>query len=430
MNKKRLGVIGLGTVGRAFVSEFKKNRRFLKKNLELDIAIKKICDTDLRLRKMVAGAKIPFTANAEEIIRDKDIDIVVELIGGINPAKKYVISALKNGKDVVTANKALLAEAGKDIFNLAYKNDKTVGFEAAVAGGVPLIKSVSEVLRFGRIKSVYGILNGTTNFILSQMSRYNKSYKQSLKDAKLQGIAEKDSSLDVSGKDSLHKIALLCFLCFGKFPNLKNVLIEGISGISNKDIKYAEELGYSIKLLAVAKKNKDIEIRVHPALIETDHPLSETEGVLNSIYVNTGTAGSFFFSGLGAGGKATALSVLSDVITASGQKKFYALKEADEKFRFKKKNDFLCRYYIRFSALDKPGVLAKISRILSDYHISIASVTQKDEPIYYDKSKFVPIVMLTHEANERNMYRAIRRIDKLGAIKTPTQLIRIEKACK
>ncbi len=427
MNKKKIGLIGVGTVGGAFLEELSNNRIFIKKNLELDISVAKICDTNPKIRKLASKYKIPFTKKAEDIIDDPGIDIVVELIGGLDPAKKFVIKSLENKKDIVTANKALLATHGRQIFELAYQMDKTIGFEAAVAGAIPLVKSISEALRFGEIKSLYGILNGTTNFVLTQMEREKKSYDDILAQAVEKGIAEKDPTLDVSGKDSLHKIALLCFLCFGKFPVLKGVLLEGIENITTQDIIYAKELGYSIKLLAIAKKNKDIQIRVHPALVDKKHPISKINGVLNSAFINTKSGGEFLFSGLGAGGNPTALSVLSDVITACGQKRFYALRESKGKRKFKKFSDLAFRYYLRISALDQPGVLSKVSKILSEYKISIASVSQKDDPFYYAKRRYVPLVMVTHLAKESQIQKAVQRIDRLSQIKSRTQLIRIEK---
>lgn len=429
MIRKKIGIIGIGTIGEAFLSELNKNIGFIKKNLELDVEIAKIADCNPKIRAKASKIKVPFTKNAEEIIEDENIDIVVELIGGINPAKKYIVDSFKNGKDVVTANKALLASYGKDIFGLAYKYGRAIGFEAAVAGGIPIIKSVAEVLRFGEIRNLYGILNGTTNFILTQMEKEAKTYKESLQDAKKCGIAERDPSLDLSGKDALHKICLLCFLCFGRFPKLSEILTEGIEKLTVQDIVYARELGFTVKLLAVAKKDKKIETRVHPALVPQDHPLAKTNGVLNSVFVDTGIGGDFFFSGLGAGGNPTALSVMSDVITACGQKKFYSLREAKEKYSFKKSKDFDFRYYLRFSALDKPGVLAKISRVLSDYKISIASVSQKETPLNKKQNRFVPIVMITHRATEENVDKALKRINRLSIIKSPTQLIRIEGLC-
>ncbi|MBN2120031.1 MAG: homoserine dehydrogenase [Candidatus Omnitrophica bacterium] len=427
MLKKRIGIIGIGTVGKPFLVQLKKSLSYIKANLELDIKISKVCDINPEIKKLSGKLNIPFVSRAEDLISDPQIDIVIELIGGLHPAKEYVISALYQGKDVITANKALLANYGAEIFNLAYKLGRTVKFEAAVAGGVPLIKNVSEVLRFGKIRNVYGILNGTTNFILSQMSRYSKSFSEVLEEAKQKGFAEKDSSLDINGTDSLHKISILCFLCFGAFVKLKDVIVEGIDKITLADILYAQELGFSIKLLAIAKKDTSkIEVRVHPTLISQDHPLAKTGGVLNAIFINTDIAGNFLLSGLGAGGKSTSLSVLSDVLSICNQKNPWVLKGQKKRSFFRRKEDLSCRYYLRFQALDRPGVLAKISKILADLGISIASVTQKERGLPLSKSKFVPIVMLTHKAKESSIVKARQRIDKLSDLKPPIQIIRIE----
>jgi len=425
MLKRRIGLIGIGTVGKAFLQEFKKNASFIKNNLELDLEIVKVCDINPKLRSFSHKLGFSFTTEAWEIIKDPQIEILIELIGGINPARKFIISSLENGKDIITANKALLATWGREIFNLAYKLGRSIRFEASVASAIPIIKNLSEVLRFGKIKSVYGILNGTTNFILTQMQQHREPFSKALEKAKKKGFAEKNASLDIKGVDSLHKISVLCFLCFGRFPNLKGVLTEGIEKITLQDIAYAEELGFQIKLLAIAKKaKKDIEVRIHPTLIPQNHPLAKTRGVYNSIFVSTERGGDFHFLGLGAGGRPTALALLSDLINICQQKSPWLLKERNLKLRFKKKEELYSRYYLKFLALDQPGVLAKISKILAELKISIASVTQKETTTL--KSKFVPIVMLTHKAKEADVNKARKRIDKLSIIKPPTQLIRIE----
>lgn len=425
MLKKRIGLIGIGTVGKAFLKEFKKNLSFIKNNLELDLEISKVCDINPKLKSFATKLGFSFTSNPWEIIKDPKIDILIELIGGLNPAGKFIISSLKEGKDIITANKALLATQGQKIFNLAYKLGRNIRFEASVASAIPIIKNLSETLRFGRIKSIYGILNGTTNFILTQMQKHKESFLEALEKAKKRGFAEKNASLDIKGIDSLHKISILCFLCFGKFPQLRNILTEGIEKITLQDIVYAQELGFQIKLLAIAKKVEgEIEVRVHPTLIPQNHPLAETSGVYNSIFVNTQIGGDFHFLGLGAGGRPTALAILSDLINICREKNPWLLKEKNLKLKFRKREKLFCRYYLKFLALDQPGVLAKISKILADLKISIASVTQKETTSL--KSKFVPIVMLTHKANEADVEKAKKRIDALSIIKPPTQLIRIE----
>ncbi|MFC1514460.1 homoserine dehydrogenase [Candidatus Omnitrophota bacterium] len=427
MVKRTIGIIGLGTVGAAFLTQMKREASFIRTNVEIDIKIGMVCDLDPKARRLAKKCKVPYTRDANKLINDPRIDIVVELIGGLYPAKEFIISALKNGKDVVTANKALLAHSGREIFSLAYRLGRSVKFEAAVAGGIPLIKNVSEVLRFGRIRNIYGILNGTTNFILSQMSKDQISFSKALTEAKEKGFAERDPSLDIKGIDSFHKISVLSFLCFGAFPKMEEVIVDGIGRIDVSDILYAKEMGLSIKLLAIAKRQgAKIDLRVHPALIPEDHPLAKTSSVSNAVFINTESAGNFFFSGPGAGGKSTSLSVLSDVLSLCNQKKAWVLKAARLKGLFRSKGELDSRYYLRFSALDRPGVLAKVSRILSDLGISIASVGQKERGEPASRSKFVPIVMLTHKAKESSISKAMQRIDRLSIIKAPTQIIRIE----
>ncbi|MCD6539466.1 MAG: homoserine dehydrogenase [Candidatus Omnitrophica bacterium] len=426
MLTRKIGLIGIGTVGKAFLKEFRRNKPFVKKTLNLDLEVVKVCDIDPHLKNFSQELGFPFTTDPQEIINDPQIDILIELIGGINPAKKFIISSLKKGKDIITANKALLSSEGREIFQLAYKLKRAIRFEASVASAIPLIKSISEVLKFARIKSIYAILNGTTNFILTEMQKHKVSLFEALEKAKKKGIAERNSSLDIKGIDSLHKISILCFLCFGKFPNLEEVLTEGIEKISLQDIHYAEELGFRIKLLAIAKKiKKEIEVRVHPALIPQNHPLAETNGVYNSIFINTEVGRDFFFSGLGAGGKPTALAVFSDLLSLVREGSNFFIPERGSKVNFRKRGQLYSRYYLKFLAKDKPGVLAKISKILADLGISIASVTQKETATL--KSKFVPIIMLTHKTKEKDLNKAKEKIDRLPIIKPPTQLIRIEE---
>ncbi len=418
---KKIGIIGLGHVGTSVVESLKKYSSLIRERSSLSLKIKKVCDANKSRRNFAKKLGVPFTTDYNDLTNDPEIDIIVELIGGIEPANSIILSALNKGKSVVTANKALLATKGKKIFALAQKNRKRVGFEASVCGAIPLIKSTSEGLVCCDVKKIYGILNGTTNYILYKMQRENIDFASSLNEAQVQGYAEKKADLDINGVDSLHKLCILSYLCYGIWPSLDKVYAEGISKISLLDIAYAKDLGYQIKLLSIAKKEKgSLDIRVHPTLIPIDHPLSQVALAFNAVYFDTKPAGDLLFYGQGAGGVATSSSVISDIVSiASGHKGFI---RSQGKAKIKNIADIKTRYYIRCMVMDSPGVLAKISKILASYKISIASVNQKERR----EGKFVPIVMQTHQAKESNMQKAINNINRLKVIKSPLQIIRIE----
>jgi len=420
MNKK-IGIIGLGTVGEATLRSLYKYSSLIEKRTSLKVEVAKVCDARIQKRKFVSQFSIPFTTNPYDLINDPHIDIIVELIGGIKLAKNYVISALKKGKDVVTANKALLAESGKNIFSLAKKLKRSIGFEASVCGAIPLIRSISEGLVGCEVKKFYGILNGTANYILCKMHKERISFSSALREAQMKGFVEKRSQLDIEGIDTLHKLAILSYLCFGVWPSLSKVYVEGISKVSPLDVMYAEELSYRIKLLAIAKRRKSkLDLRVHPTLIPQDHPISQVSLAFNALWVEASPAGELLFYGEGAGGAPTSSSVISDIVSISFAKPRF-VKEVLNIY-LESINSLQSRYYIRFMALDKPGVLAKISKILASLNISIASVTQKERR----KLRYVPIVMLTHEAKESSIRKALSKIDELSVIKGPSQFIRIE----
>ncbi|MDD5238673.1 MAG: homoserine dehydrogenase [Candidatus Omnitrophica bacterium] len=430
MRKINLGLIGFGNVGCGVVKILRERKAFLAQRLGLEINIKKICDKDIVSKRNISIDKELLTVHAREIIEDPHIDIIVELIGGIHPAKEYVTEALKKGKNIVTANKALLAQEGQELFALAADRGKNIYFEASVGAGIPIIKSLREGLVANRFYSIFGILNGTSNFILSQMSHDNCTFNKALNEAKSKGFAEKDVSLDIEGIDSGHKLILLTYLCFGKFVSLNDVFIEGISRISLADVNYAEELGFRIKLLAIAKKeNNDLEVRVHPTLIPCRHLLASVDGIFNAIHVSSDLAGDLLFYGPGAGQLSAASAVVADVVDLTKDIKAGLFRPtlnimADKSIkRLRSIDEFESRYYIRFMALDKPGVLAKIAGILSKFKISIASVTQKERR----KSQIVPIVMIIHEACEKDLRSALRAIDQIDAIKEKSVAIRIEE---
>ena len=430
MRKINIGIIGFGTVGSGVVKILRDKKTYLAAKTGIDINIKKICDKDLTSKINVSVDKKILTKNPREIIDDTQIDILVELMGGIHPAKEFIEESLKKGKNIVTANKALLAQEGQEIFALAADKGKSIYFEASVGAGIPIIKSLREGLAANSFDSIFGIVNGTSNFVLSQMSDKNCDFQCALNEAKKSGFAESDPSLDINGIDSAHKLVLLTYLAFGKFVALKDVHVEGISQISLSDINYAKELGFEIKLLAIAKKEGDaLEVRVHPTFIRSSHLLASVSGIFNAIHVESDLAGDLLFYGPGAGQMAAASAVVSDLIDLTQDIKAGLFRPtmnvvADKSIKhLSNPDDYQSRYYIRFMAMDRPGVLAKISGVLAKYGISIASVTQKER----SRSHVVPIVMVIHEAREKDLHNALMAIDRLDAIREKSVAIRIEQ---
>lgn len=429
MKKINLGIIGFGNVGQGVVKVLRDKKSFLSQRIGVQIDIKKICDKDIATKRKVSVVRQILTRDIKDIINDSQIDIVVELIGGIHPAKEFIIEALKKGKNVVTANKALLAEEGQELFALASDRGKNIYFEASVGAGIPIIKSLREGLVANRFNSIFGILNGTSNFILSSMSGNNRDFSEALDEARKKGFAEKDPSLDIEGVDSAHKLILLTYLCFGRLVSLSDLFVEGISRISLTDVNYAGELGFEIKLLAIAKRVESaLEVRVHPTLIPKAHLLSSVSGVFNAIYVSSDLAGELLFYGPGAGQLSAASAVVADVVDLTQDIKAGLFRPtlniiADQSVKnLRKIDDSESRYYIRFMAVDKPGVLAKISGILAKFGISIASVTQKERR----KAHIVPIMMIIHDAREKNLRAALTEICRIDVIKEKPVAIRIE----
>jgi len=389
-----------------------------------------VCDKDIVSKRDVSVPKKMLTRDINKIIHDPSIEVVCELIGGVHPAKEIVMKSLASGKHVVTANKLLLATEGEAIFKKAEKEGRQVFFEGSVAGGVPIIKSIREGLLANNFSSISGILNGTSNYILSQMSSEGSSFKSALEQAKAKGYAERDSSLDIKGLDSAHKLAILSVLAFGNRVTMKDIYVEGIENISPIDIQYAKEWGYVVKLLAIAKRDgKKLELRVHPTLLPSKYLLSNVSGVYNAIFIDADLVGKQVFYGEGAGRRPTSSAVLSDIMDlaftiACGRESSKLIVPRRVEITSLKKIDEICiRYYVHCSAIDKPGVLAKIAELLGKHNISIASVVQKERK----EAHIVPIVMLTHEAREKDMQSALKKIDRLGVIKRKSVLIRLEK---
>jgi homoserine dehydrogenase len=425
MRTINIGIAGLGTVGSGVVSVLQKNKSF---GVPLNIA--KIAEIDHEKRNSIKIDSPCLISDARKLIDDSGVDIVVELIGGCSVAKDIVIGALKNGKTVVTANKALLAEYGEEIFETAEKSTADIYYEASVAGGIPIIKILREGLIANKISSVFGIVNGTSNYILTKMQEDNADFKGALTEAQKEGYAERDPTLDIEGIDSAHKLTILASLATGQWIDLKDIYIQGISHITHSDISYAEELGYSIKLLAICKNEKGkIEVRVHPTLLPKQHQLSWVRGVYNAIFVIADNVGNQLFYGRGAGSLPTASAVVADIVDAARnlsmgiKHRIPLVKQEKSSAKLVHMDNVMSQCYLRFTTLDRPGVLAKIAGILGKNGISIASVLQKGR----HKVNAVPIVVMTHKAYEKDINKALTDIDKLEEVKAKTVMIRVEE---
>ncbi len=425
MKKINIGLIGLGTVGRGVLKALSGKRKFFKKRYAIDLHLLKVCDKNPKLKKKLKINPKLFTNKYKDIINNDNIDVVIELIGGINPAKDIILRSLQKGKSVVTANKALLAQDMSSILSLASKKKTQVRFEASVCGGIPIIKSLTEGLIANRIDSVTGIINGTSNYILSRMAEQECSFFEALSEAKKRGFAERNPALDIKGFDSAHKLAILAYLAFGKHVPQKDIFVKGIEDISPLDIKYAKELGLVIKLLAIAKKvnGKVLEVRVHPTLISKKHPLASVNGIFNAVYVVGDLIGDLMFSGKGAGQLPTTSAIISDLIDLARQKKALVFIKKGLINKVKRMDDIRSKYYIRFMAIDRPGVLSKISGVLARHKISIASVTQKER----HRARVVPIIMLIHDAREKDIRLALEQINRSAMIKKNSVVIHREE---
>ena len=427
--KINVGIIGFGIVGSGTAKVLLMNKDILKERLGFELNLKRIADLDIKTDR---GFKVPkgvLTTDVNQIFSDPEIDIVVELIGGIRPAKDFILKAIENGKHVVTANKALLATEGKDIFAAARKKGVEVGFEASVAGAIPIIKVMKEGLVANRIKAIYGIINGTSNYILTKMTDENVEFSEALKEAQALGYAEADPTFDIEGIDTAHKLTILATLSYGIPLSFSSVHIEGISKISAQDISFASELGYKVKLLAITKETGgEIELRVHPTMLPKDYLIAKVDGPFNAIYVEGDATGSTMYYGRGAGSVPTGSAIVSDIadiardIQMDSIGRVPTIPAISSRTRIKKMDDITSRYYLRFSALDKPGVLSKIAGILGNHNISITSVIQKGRMV----GETVPLVVLTHEATGKDMRQAISEIDKLQVVTRKTVIIRVE----
>ncbi|MBN2036225.1 MAG: homoserine dehydrogenase [Chitinispirillaceae bacterium] len=432
MQEIRIGLVGAGTVGGGVVKLAHTSFETLCKKQGLPVRIAWIVDKDPGRFKLLPVGQAHCSGDPQDILNDASIQVVIELVGGTTHAKDLILAALKRKKHVITANKALLAEHGPEIFAEATRAGVSVYFEAAVGGGMPVIKTIREALAGNEIRSVTTIINGTCNYILTKMFNEGQPFETVLKKTQLKGYAEADPSLDVGGGDTGHKLAILASLISNGYVPYAAVSIEGITSIAKEDIAYARELGYTIKLLGIIKKEAGqggIEVRVHPAMLNKHHILASVSGVYNAVLLEGDAVGQILLYGKGAGEMPTASSVISDVVDiarniAAGQPIRVPMEHytAEHVLTPKPIEEIRCRYYLRFTVIDRPGVLASIAGFLGAENISLASVMQKE----VTAEKRVPVIILTHTAQEKNMRSALSRIETMDYVKSPTQVIRIE----
>ena len=434
MKPINVGLLGIGTVGGGTFAVLKRNADEITRRAGRPIQIVVVADKNLELAKQVTGGACRLTDDAFAVVSDPEVDIVVELIGGYGVAKELVFKAIENGKHVVTANKALLAKHGNEIFAAAQKKGVTVAFEAAVAGGIPIIKALREGLTANRIEWVAGIINGTTNFILSEMRDKGLTFETVLKEAQRLGYAEADPTFDVEGVDAAHKLSIMSAIAFGNSINFDKVYIEGISKLDAVDIKYAEQLGYRIKLLGITKRTSEgVELRVHPTLIPGKLLIANVEGAMNAVLVKGDAVGPTLYYGKGAGAEPTASAVIADLVdvtrmhTADPEHRVPHLAfqpNAMANLPILPLSEVITSYYLRLRVEDKPGVLADITRILADQKISIDAMIQREPD---EGEEQTDIIMLTHKTREKNADAAIARIEALAVVTGKITRLRLEE---
>ena len=432
MREIKIGLLGCGTVGTGVAKLLIDSQDLLSARVGARLNLKWVADIDTETARDIRFPEGMFIKDAQKVVDDPEIEIVIEMIGGETIAKDFILKAIDNGKHIVTANKALLAGHGNQLFAAAAQKGVDLSFEASVGGCMPTIKSMRESLVANHIHAMTGILNGTCNYILSKIADEGITFQEALAEAQKQGYAEADPTLDVGGFDTAHKIAILTALAYGMEINLKDVYVEGISGITPLDIEFAEQFGYRIKLLAISKfENDRVEARVHPTMIPFDNLLASIKGTVNAITVSGDAVGDILLYGHGAGMMPTASAVLSDIVDIARNilsgtvRRVPALSYQRENIRkipILPIDDLITNYYFRFSALDRPGVLSAISGIIGKYGISIQSVHQKGRKM----NGAVPVVMLSHRAKEANVKRALAEINDLDVVSREAVLIRIE----
>ena len=433
----KVGLLGIGTVGGGTFTLLARNRDEIQRRIGKTIEIVKVADRNLELAKKVTQGKVEITDDAFSVVNDPNVDVVVELIGGYGVAKDLVLKAIENGKHVVTANKALIALHGSEIFAAAQKKGVIVAFEAAVAGGIPIIKALREGLAANRIEWIAGIINGTTNFILTEMREKGLAFADVLGEAQRLGYAEADPTFDVEGIDAAHKLTIMSAIGFGIPTQFEKAYTEGITKLESKDIRYAEELGYRVKLLGITKRTAaGVELRVHPTLIPEKRLVANVNGAMNAVVVKGDAVGPTLYYGAGAGAEPTASAVVADLIDVAR----LASASADQRIPYLGfQPDQLAdlpilpigeidsAYYLRMRMLDKPGVMADVTKILGDRNISIDAMMQKEPE---ENETEADIVILTHVTKEKNMDAAIVAIEALAAIDGKVTRIRMEELGK
>ncbi|MGQ9631571.1 MAG: homoserine dehydrogenase [bacterium] len=428
MRKINIGMIGCGTVGEGVIKLLKKNKSFIEK-LGFDIEVKRIVVRNINKPRDEHVDESLLTDRIEEIIDDESIEIVVEVMGGYQPALDYVMESLRRRKNVITANKAMLARYSEEIFGLADEMGVDVYFEASVCGGIPVIKALREGLIANDIDLIMGIVNGTTNYILTKMTKEKSEFQKALGEAQAAGYAEADPTFDVEGLDSAHKIAILASIAYGVKVTMDDVHTEGIDQITPQELEYASQLGYTVKLLAIAKRvGNAIDVRVHPTMIPKGSLLSDIDGAYNAIYIVGDSVGPTMFYGQGAGQMPTASAVVADIIDVSRNIASRSTGRMTPVVKGRAKlvnmDDVVLRYYVRCNVVDEPGVLAQIAGIFGRHNISISSVIQ---PEARNPGGKVPILIMTHEAKESSMRQAIEEIDELAVVLGKSVLIRVEE---
>ena len=428
-----VGLLGIGTVGGGTWEVLLRNADEIQRRAGRAIRITVVADKAVSHAKKITGGKARVVADGFSVVKDKNVDIIVELIGGYTVAKDLVLEAIRHGKHVVTANKALLATHGNEIFAAAQKKGVMVAFEASVGGGIPIIKALREGLAANRIEWIAGIINGTSNFILSEMRDKGIAFAAALKDAQKLGYAETDPTFDVEGVDASHKLTILSALAFGIPMQLKKCFVEGIQKLTSDDIRYAEELGYRIKLLGITRRaDKGIELRVHPTLVPATRLIANVEGPMNAVLVKGDAVGPTLYYGPGAGAEPTASAVIADLVdvtrmhTADPEHRVPHLAFQPDQLSdipFLPMGEIVTSYYLRMRVLDRPGVLADITRILADREISIDAMIQKEPPEGEDQTD---IILLTHQSVERQVTDAIDKIEALATVRGKVVRIRLE----
>ncbi|MDW7667185.1 MAG: homoserine dehydrogenase [Bacillota bacterium] len=420
MNKINIGLLGLGTVGTGFVKTLNLNKEKIFKDLGKEIIIKKILVGNLNKKRNIDTSTYEMTDNFEDILVDEDIDIVVELLGGLSPSFEYIEKSLLKGKNVVTANKAVVATYSQELYKACGRSNSILKFEASVGGGIPIINTIKDNLVSNKIDEIMGIINGTTNFILTQMTEHNMDFKKAVVLAQEKGFAEADPSSDLEGEDAVYKLSILSNIAFEKSVSPKDIPSEGIKKINQEDIKYAEELGYNIKLLAIGDNSKEeLELSVEPTFIKKSHPLSSVKNEFNGVFLRGNSIGEVMLYGKGSGGMATGSAVLSDVINIAKNNCNTNLL-TDNKVEILTSSNIKHRYYIRLEVVDKAGVLGQIAQYFGDENVSIESVVQKNA-----NGDTVPLIFITHETPKDNLIRSISKIKKFESVIGVENIIRI-----